>query len=118
MVIILAIPAVIGYVLNLVPFEFGRRLARSKVKEMEFYAPLFMGAWSLSHALILVILILVLLALGCGWWSLLPALFPLTGIFSIVWFDHWNIFRTIDQVKPHETRLREIAKEILSSSEK
>jgi 1-acyl-sn-glycerol-3-phosphate acyltransferase len=113
--ILVAIPALIGYVLNLFPFVFGKRLAQSKVKEMEFYTPLLLAAWSLSHTLILIILIIILFLAGAGWWSLMLLLFPVMGVFTIIWFDHKYIIRTYDQVKKHEKRLKEITDQLMKS---
>lgn len=117
------IPYLIGYWLNYPIFGYAKHVSRTKVKQLEFKAPVALAVGlGLS-----VVLILFLVSVGIylwGWWSILVllVLFYL-GRFSLVYLELWEKYSaakavhrldksTLEKLKNERASLSEMTKVI------
>ena len=82
--------ALLGYILNAVPFYLAKFIANSRVKLVEFVTAVRLGTWMLLQFIYLLILFLVFLF----WMNLVIALFAVLlmvvlGFLTKAWFEFW-----------------------------
>ncbi len=89
--LLLGVPiAFIGFIGNMIPFYGAKRIAGSKVRVIEFYAPVRIGLTMILAILwYTVCFIILLLIAGVKAFILVPIL-PLTGYFTVLWSNAWK----------------------------
>lgn len=92
--------AVIGFVLNAIPFYLAKYIADMKIRQVEFYSPVRMGLMLVFYQVWLLIFF-ILLAVFFGWYALFAIwILPLSGFVTILWkegFDKSRDSRTVNQ---------------------
>lgn len=89
-IVLLFIPALIGFVLCGIPAFLAKRFSDSKVKEVEFYTSIWLAA-SLGFYFIYFIIVLIFFLFFFGKIGLLYILIlPILGMISIHWLDSWR----------------------------
>ncbi|MCB0668477.1 MAG: 1-acyl-sn-glycerol-3-phosphate acyltransferase [Saprospiraceae bacterium] len=91
LILILGIPvAIIGFLLNAIPFYLSKRIADGKVRQVEFYTPVRMGL-NLIFYLLWLLLGLILFFYLFGWMALVAIwILPLTGFMTILWKEGYH----------------------------
>lgn len=91
LILILGIPvAMIGFLLNAIPFYLSKRIADRKVRQVEFYTPVRMGL-NLIFYLLWLLLGLILFFFLFGWLALVAIwILPLTGFMTILWKEGYQ----------------------------
>lgn len=104
--------AIIGFVGNMIPFYAAKWIAESKVRVVEFYTPVRIGL-TMVLAMIWYLLCFIILLMLAGFTSLilLPIL-PLTGYFTVLWFNVWQQWKRRVRARSEEGKSIQILKEI------
>lgn len=89
--------ALLGFLLNFIPFYIGKYFGEKKIKALEFKSAVRIAVWLLLEILQSLAVLCVGLALGFGWWSLLALLIPVPGIFTLWWYDLYHRLRANSQ---------------------
>ncbi|MEO1623831.1 MAG: 1-acyl-sn-glycerol-3-phosphate acyltransferase [Bacteroidota bacterium] len=100
LVLIGALPALLGFVLNYPPVGLSRRVADSTVKRKEFYTSIRFGIMLFGGLFYYLLLLPILLLIGHGAWYLLLAM-PLLGICYVRWrerYQRWSYCRRYKQL--------------------
>jgi 1-acyl-sn-glycerol-3-phosphate acyltransferase len=93
-----AIPALLAYGLSYPPFRLCYDLASRMVKKIEFHASIRIGLAMFVVPLWHIILFVLALIFGAGWWSFLVFLLPFLGYGSLLYFElleKWNAARKV-----------------------
>jgi glycerol-3-phosphate O-acyltransferase/dihydroxyacetone phosphate acyltransferase len=106
--LILTFPAaLLGYLLNFLPFWAARRLAVTKVEAIEFFSPVMVA----SGLVIYLLYFLLLLLIGglVGGWSGLAAVIgvPFLGILTLAWLEYYWRWRSLRHGQKLPEKVRE-----------
>ena len=99
-ILILGFPmALLGLILNAVPFYLSKYISNKKVRQVEFYTPVRMGL-NLILYLVWLTLNLIILSSIFGWLSLVGIwIFPLAGFVTILWKEGFDQVRKNKGIK-------------------
>ncbi len=87
--------ALLGFILNAVPFYIAKYISGKKVKQKEFYSPVRMGLLIILYLFWFLIWLLVLFSIF-GWSAFAVIwLWPLSGFMTIIW---WEGLKEVKQV--------------------
>ncbi len=108
--------AIAGYLLNLLPFYLARWISQSKMKDIEFVAPVRLASWLVLFIIYMVILLLTMLfLLGSKAFILILAI-PILGLVSIWWWERYSQLWVRLKFSELLDRLLFLSKELLHRS--
>ncbi len=85
--ILLAVPALVGLLLNFLPIVMAKNTAKKTVKKVEFYDSVFLGAASMIN-LVYILLLLTIFTIWLGWMGVLVTIaIRLLGFLYLYWFE-------------------------------
>ncbi len=115
------LPYLVGYWLNYPIFGYAKHVSKTKVKQLEFKAPVALAV-GLGLSLVLVIFLISVGTYFWGWWSILVlvALFYL-GRFSLVYLEFWEKYTaakavhqleksTVDDLKKERSMISDLTR--------
>ncbi len=113
------IPAMIGYLTNILPIYFGLYLAENKVKSITFYASIKASMALAAYLIYYPILILIAILSKSIFLIIFVAMIPFLGLFALQWYEYfvkWKQGRsfhlTAEQtIKELKAQRREILRE-------
>ena len=79
------IPAMIGYILNILPVFIGNTIAKKIAPSIEFRAATAIVFSSFLYLFYDAILFAIGCLLGCGWWNFLLVLIPILGYYYLIY---------------------------------
>ncbi len=106
------IPYLVGFWLNYPIFGYAKHVSKTKVKQLEFKAPVALAV-GLGLSIVLILFLVSVGVYWWGWWSIvaLVALFYL-GRFSLVYLEFWEKFDAAKAVyQLDKSTLEELKKE-------
>lgn len=100
-ILILVLPlALLGFILNAIPFYLAKYIADQKVRQIEFYTPVRMGLLLVFY-LLWFVLAFVLLTIFLGWYALIAIwILPLSGYVTILWKEGYDRLNENGKVNP------------------
>jgi 1-acyl-sn-glycerol-3-phosphate acyltransferase len=112
------IPYLVGFWLNYPIFGYAKHVSKTKVKQLEFKAPVALAV-GIGLSLVLVLFLVSVGTYLWGWWSILALilLFYL-GRFSLVYLEFWKKYNAAKAVHQlDKSTLEKLKKERISLSE-
>jgi len=92
------LPAIFGAITNFLPFTVAKRIATAKVKKIEFFSSVRLGAYLGLYIVQYLFLLILSFLIGKLWFWLAVLATPFLGYFSVVYFDKMGLWREAKKV--------------------
>ncbi len=87
------LPALAGAITNFIPFTVAKKIATTKVKKIEFFSSVRLGAYLGLYIVQYLFLLILSFLVGDLWMWLAVLATPFLGYFSVVYFDKLGLWR-------------------------
>ena len=121
------VPYFLGFWLNYPIFGYAKYVSKTKVKQLEFKAPVALAV-GLGLSILLVLFLISVGIYWWGWWSILALIFLFyLGRFSLVYLEFWEKYNaakavhqldksTLEKIKVERSSLTKMTQRIASTS--
>lgn len=93
------LPALVGAITNFIPFSLAKKIATDKVKKIEFFSSVRLGAYMGIYLIQYFVLLILSFLIGNVWmWIGLLAM-PFIGYFAVLYFDKLGLWREARKVR-------------------
>ena len=94
-----ALPFLLGYVMNIGPVWLGKRFVDQKIKDPKFYTPVWFGVTFFTHIFYYLLIFIAALIIRKPWMWMLAAALPVLGQWALYYNDKYREGRSIRAVQ-------------------
>ena len=111
------LPALIGWILNIIPFQIGHSITKRYIDEIEFFSPVRLLLVFVEYLLLLFVTILLAIFQKNAYLVTIPIIMFVTGVSYLYFmniFQKWNVSRKYHKIAlSKQLKLKEFRVEIL-----
>ncbi len=96
------IPALLGSITNFLPFTFGKKIATDKVKKIEFFSSVRLGAYLGIYIIQYLFLLILSFLVGKTWLWIAVLATPFLGYFAVLYFDKFGLWKAARKVREED----------------
>ena len=96
------IPALLGSITNFIPFTLGKKIATDKVKQIEFFSSVRLGAYLGTYIIQYLFLLILSFLVGKAWLWIAILATPFLGYFAVLYFDKLGLWKEARKVSEED----------------